>query len=111
MRTFITPKTDSIVKEASLNKSSITVIGNVRIYFGDSDNYLGLKAGSGRSPDENQTLDVATFYQTFQGGVELQKRAFGRWIMKCDLSYGKEVPVRTNDIQRISTTITLKTVF
>ena len=111
VRTFITPKTDSIVKEASLNKSSITVIGNIRIYFGDSDNYLGFKAGSGRSPDENQTLDVATFYQTFQGGIELQKRAFGRWIMKCDLSYGKEVPIRTGDIQRISTTITLKTVF
>jgi YaiO family outer membrane protein len=111
IRTFITPKTDSIVRDARLDKTSVTVIGNIRVYFGDSDNYLGFKAGSGRSPDETETLDVATFYQTFQGGVELQKRAFGRWLMKCDVSYGKETPVRARNIQRISTTITLKTVF
>ncbi len=111
IRTFITPKTDEIVRSANLSKSSITLLANIRIYFGDSDNFIGFKAGSGRSPDENKTLDVAAIRQASQGGLELQKRVINRWLMKLDVSYSKEEVGDTRFKRRISTNITLKTVF
>jgi YaiO family outer membrane protein len=111
IRTFFTPKTDQKVRSANLSKSSITVLANIRIYFGDSDNFMGFKAGSGRSPDENKTLDVAAIRQASQGGLELQKRIINRWLMKLDVSYSKEEVGDTRFNRRISTNITLKTVF
>ena len=111
IRTFITPKTDSVVRSAALSKSSITLLANIRMYFGDSDNFIGFKASSGRSPDENKTLDVAAFRQASQGGIELQKRTFNRWLMKLDVTYSKEEVGNTKFNRRISTNIILKTVF
>jgi hypothetical protein len=81
------------------------------MYFGDSDNFIGFKAGSGRSPDENKSLDVAAFRQSSNGGVELQKRAINNWLLKLDVTYAKEEKSSSKTNRRISTFITLKTVF
>jgi len=53
------------------------------------------------------------YYPSYSAGVELQRTAFGRWLMKIDVSYSKEnINKEANtSIQRISTGITLKTVF
>ena len=112
VRTFITPKND-IINSVSVSKSSITVIGTIRSYFGDADNYLGIRASRGRSPDETLSLDVATYLPSYSFGAEIQRNAFGRWLMKVDITYSKE-NINNEDntsTQRISTGITLKTVF
>jgi len=113
IRTFITPQTDSIITSTQLNKISNTFIATIRMYFGDSDTYLGIRAGQGRSPDESRTLDVAAFLPSYQAGIELQQRAFGRWLLKTELTYGKQYTdlEKSLFIQRITTNITLKTVF
>ena len=120
IRTFVTPKTDSIIRKANLNNSSVTIIANIRHYFGDSDNYFGIKAGRGTSPDENRTYNVAipsdhitvvSYLPGYQAGIELQKRAFGRWLIKFDFTYAKESVQDKRFTQRLSTTVTLKTVF
>jgi YaiO family outer membrane protein len=111
VRTFISPKTDSVVQSVTLSKISLTLIGTIRVYFGDSDNFLGIKAGTGRSPDETKALDLTKFYPTTQAGIEIQRRAFGRWLAKWDLTYAKENPVRSKYTQRVTTSVTLKTVF
>jgi YaiO family outer membrane protein len=113
IRTFISPKTDETSSSLRLNKISNTFIGNIRRYFGDSDTFFGIKGGKGRSPEEEKALNLAAFFPSYQGGIEFQKRAFGRWIMKADLTYAKE---NINEelstfTQRISTTLTMKTVF
>ncbi len=113
IRTFISPKTDSIITSTQLNKISTTIIANIRMYFGDSDTYFGIKAGRGRSPDESKTLDIAAFLPSYQMGIEYQKRAFGRWLLKADVTYAKENidKEKSRFTRRFSTTITMKTVF
>jgi YaiO family outer membrane protein len=111
VRTFVTPKTDSVVRNVELGKSSITLITSIRRYFGDPDNFFGVKAGQGRSPDENKALDVADFQKSTQVGIELQKRAVGQWLMKIDVTYAKENQIGSKFTKRLSTNITLKTVF
>ncbi len=113
LRAFISPKTDDSVTTTQLNKIANTFIANIRMYFGDSDTFFGIKAGSGRSPDETRTLNEAAFFPSYQTGIEYQKKAFGRWLMKADLTYAKENinKERSTYTQRISTTITMKTVF
>lgn len=112
LRTFVTPK-DSIIREVQTTKTSISVILNIRTYFGDSDNYFGIKAGTGKSPDVSaNSLDVASYLPSYSGGFELQKRAFGRWLIKMDMTYAKENIISdTNYTKRLSSTVTLKTVF
>jgi YaiO family outer membrane protein len=95
------------------NKTSATVLVNIRTYFGDSDNFLGIRGGFGSSPDEDKlrySTDVVLFYPTSQLSVELQRRAFGRWVMKCEFTYARENPGR-GYYQRYATQLTLKTVF
>ena len=112
VRTFITPR-DSIIREVLTKKTSVSVVANIRTYFGDSDNYFGVRAGTGVSPDESAvSLDVAAFLPSYNVGFEFQKNAFGRWLIKTDMTYAKE-NIISNTVyrKRISTTITLKTVF
>lgn len=111
IRTFVNPKNDFIDPSININNSSITLIANFRIYYGDSDNYLGFKAGRGRSPDENKTLDITVFNQSTQGSIELQKRAIKQWLIKLDVTYAQDDQVRSKITKRISTNISLKTVF
>jgi YaiO family outer membrane protein len=113
VRTFISPKTDSTVKTFQLDKTSVSVIGTIRTYFGDSDNYLGLKIGSGRSPEEEERLDVALFLPSYSIGMELQKRAIGRWLIKMDVTFAKENIIKEENrfTRRFSSGVTLKTVF
>ena len=112
LRTFITPK-DSIINEVKTKKTSLSFVVNIRTYFGDSDNYFGIKAGTGRSPDETaRSLEVASYLPSYNGGFEFQKRAFGRWLLKFETTYAKENIVdAVSYSKRISTTVTLKTVF
>lgn len=114
VRTFITPKNST--GDFHTKSTSFTVIASIRIYFGDSDNYLGVKAGQGNSTDLNykdltNANGVLLYYPTTQGGVEFQKRAFGRWLLKCELTYAKDNPYSGRYSKRLSTTITMKTVF
>ena len=119
-RAFISPKTDETFASASLKNISLTLIASARKYFGDGDNYLGLKASRGKSPDESAKLDQGIQTRSYSGGIEVQKSAFGRWVIKVDCSISKE-PLRTTGINtenpitiynnRVTTGITLKTVF
>jgi YaiO family outer membrane protein len=111
LRTFVNPKTDSVVTSASLETTSVTVIANIRTYFGDSDNYMGVKLGRGQSPDENETLDFGIQNLSYQAGIELQRRAFARWLIKADVTYARENILNTRYNQRITSNVTLKTVF
>ncbi len=111
VRTFLSPKTDSVVETKSLKNTSITIIATIRNYFGDSNNYLGLKVGRGQSPDERKNLNLARQLLSYGVGIELQKSAFGRWVIKAELSYFKEDILDTKYTQRLSTTVTVKTVF
>lgn len=93
-----------------------------RKYFGDGDNYLGIKLSRGKSPDESARLEQGIQTRSYSAGIEAQKSAFGRWVIKVDASYSRE-PLRTSGLsgdasdaftiytRRVSTGITLKTVF
>lgn len=111
VRTFISPKTDSTSENKSLKNSSITLIATIRNYFGDGNNYLGIKAGRGQSPDERKALNVANQTTSYSGGIELQKSAFGRWVIKGEITYSKEDIRPTDFTQRLTTSLTVKTVF
>lgn len=111
VRTFISPKRDSTIENISLKTSGITVIGTIRNYFGDSDNYLGIKIASGQSPDERKTLNLAQYTTSHSIGFELQKSAFGRWVIKGEIQYSKEDIRQDKYAQRLTTGITVKTVF
>jgi YaiO family outer membrane protein len=108
VRTYITPKDSSA--EVREKTTAVTILGNIRIYFGDSDNYLGIRGGRGSSADENLNLNIQG-YPTVQAAAEIQRRTFGRWLMKLDFTFARESPRNGEYIQRYSTQITLKTVF
>ena len=111
VRAFFTPKTDSVVKDVTLKNASITTIGTIRKYYGDGNTYLGIKFIRGQSPDELKTLDIAEQTLSYSGGVELQKTAFGRWIVKAEITYAKE-DIRDNRFsERITSVLTVKTIF
>ena len=124
LRAYYTPESTlknrtgtSIKKEAST-----TLILNVRYYVGDADNYIGIKLGSGRSPDvpSAATLDPGTLKanavktsttKSYSGGIELQRAAFGRWLVKGDMGYTKEQSSSDKYLQRITLSISLKNIF
>ncbi len=111
VRAFITPKTDSTIQSAQLKKSSFTLLVSFRNYFGDSENYFGIRIGQGRSPDENRTLDVANQLLSYQAGIEIQKTAFNTWYIRGNLTYGRENTRVNYYRQRITSGITIKKVF
>lgn len=111
VRAYINPKTDSTFESTSLKNTSLTIIVSARKYFGDGDNYLGIKASRGKSPDESARLDEGIQVRSYSGGLEIQKSAFGRWVIKAEVSIAREPLRKQIYTQRISTGITLKTVF
>ena len=111
IRTFISPKRDSTIENISLKTSGITLIASVRNYFGDGDNYIGIRLGHGQSPDERRTLNLAQYTKSYSFSLELQKSAFGRWVMKGEIQYSKENIREDSYSQRLTTGITVKTVF
>ena len=124
LKTYYTPSStlknkagNSIEKDASA-----TFILNIRYYIGDADSYIGIKLGSGRSPDlpSAATLDPSslkanavepTTLKSYSGGLELQRAAFGRWIVKGDVGYASEEPRPDFFLQRITLNISLKNIF
>jgi YaiO family outer membrane protein len=121
-RAYINPKSDSTFQSKSLKNTSLTMIVAARKYFSDGDNYLGIKLSRGKSPDESARIIDGIQVRSYSAGIEAQKSAFGRWVIKVDCSYSRE-PLRTRGLsgdiedaftiytKRISTGITLKTVF
>ena len=123
-KAFYTPVTtlknkagNSIKKDASS-----TFILNIRYYVGDADNYVGIKLSSGRSPDvpSAATLDPSTLkanavettsLKSYAGGIELQRSAFGRWLVKGEIGYAKEESRTAVFLQRITLNISLKNIF
>ncbi|MEO8085168.1 MAG: YaiO family outer membrane beta-barrel protein [Bacteroidota bacterium] len=107
----------------SINKdASTTLILNIRYYVSDADNYIGIKLGSGRSPDvpSAATLDPATLkadagdpatLKSYSGGVEIQRAAFGRWLVKGEMGYTREQAAADRFFQRITLNISLKNIF
>lgn len=84
LRTFVTPGSEETSLSGSLQ---------VRRYFSDPENYLGLRMGYGISPDDNRNL--------FNSGLVFRKKAkyvrlvynhlFNRlWIMRLGSTLGKE---------------------
>ncbi|REJ84907.1 MAG: YaiO family outer membrane beta-barrel protein [Bacteroidetes bacterium] len=110
-RTYLTPKV-SLGTENFLQKTSQTYILNIRKYLDDADNYIGFRAGRGQSPDDRKLSEENTpRLKSIQGALEYQRRAFGRWVMKGDITYSNE-EVRTEVYQnRITIGVQMKTVF
>ena len=116
-RVYLTPKS-TIETNDFLKKSSQTIILNIRNYFGDADNYVGLRFGKGQSPDERTQFDQSSilFLKSIQGGLEYQRLAFGRWVIKGELGYSSEDTrfdsnQKAIKQQRITMGIILKTIF
>jgi tetratricopeptide (TPR) repeat protein len=114
-RAYYTPQSDlknnsgnSITKDASFS-----YVVNVRYYIPDADNYIGVKFGRGRSPDvpSAATLNPTTLLKSYTGGIELQRAAFGRWLVKGEVSYTKEETRPDYFLQRITLNISLKNIF
>ncbi len=114
VKAYYTPASEFITKQGkTYNKpASTTIILNIRYYFGDADNYLGIHAGSGQSPDEKSAASInPSTLKTISGGLELQRAAFGRWIVKGDIGYSKEETQPSIFLQRITLNISLKNIF
>lgn len=110
-RTYLTPKV-SLGTENFLQKTSQTYILHIRRYLSDADNYFGIRTGKGQSPDERKLAEAETpRLDSWSGAVEYQRRAFGRWVMKGEVSYAnEEIRIGTTQ-QRISFSVQMKTVF
>ena len=123
-RVYYTPS--STLKNESGNtmkkKASATVILNARYYLSDADNYVGIKLGSGQSPDvpSAATLDPTSLktnavetstLQSYSAGVELQRALVGRLLIKGDLGYANEETAKNRFLQRITLNISLKNIF
>ncbi|TAH43088.1 MAG: YaiO family outer membrane beta-barrel protein [Bacteroidetes bacterium] len=109
-RTYLTPKV-SIGTENFLQKTSQTYILNIRNYFSDADNYLGIRIGKGQSPDERKLSDADTpRLNSVQAGLEYQRRTFGRWVAKGEVTVGQE-ELNSGYLNRISIGVQMKTVF
>jgi len=125
IRGYYTPKTDLKKYDGTVvtqKDASLSLILNIRYYISDADNYFGVKFNRGRSPDNPSaaTVDPNTseigFIETFplksySGGVELQRNAFGKWLIKGEVSYAKEEVARDRFLQRITLNIQLKNIF
>ncbi|CAN5678379.1 hypothetical protein BH11BAC1_BH11BAC1_11020 [soil metagenome] len=124
LRTYYTPKITLKNNDGhSINKeASTTLILNIRYYVSDADNYIGIKLGSGRSPDvpSAATLDPGTLkadaedtatLKSYSGGVEIQRAAFGRWLVKGDIGYSRDQAAADRFLQRITLNISLKNIF
>ena len=114
VKAYYTPETTLKNKNGYTftKKAGATVILNIRYYFGDADNYFGIRAGSGQSPDEKSaaSIDPSTL-KTYSGGVEIQRAAIGRWLVKGDIGYAKEETTPGNFSQRLTLNISLKNIF
>jgi YaiO family outer membrane protein len=112
-RAFITPKPGIITTENSFfARTSQTFIFNIRKYTDDADNFLGLRAGRGDSPDERRVIDATTpRLRSWSGDLEFQRRAFGRWIVRTDIGYAYEEIRKDTYQQRITLGLQLRTNF
>jgi YaiO family outer membrane protein len=113
VRAYITPRDSS--DDVKSDKTSGTFQAAIRRYFGSSDNYLGIRAGMGTTPNEAQIADKqftgnVLFYQTSSLGMQFQRRAFGNWIFRIEFTYSHENPAGS-PYNRYSTLLTLKNVF
>jgi len=125
LRGYYTPKSDLKSNDGSLvttKDASLSLVLNVRYYISDADNYFGVRFNRGRSPDvpSAATVDPTTaeigFIETiplksYSGTVELQRNAFGKWLVKGEVGYAKEEVARDRYLQRITLNVQLKNIF
>jgi tetratricopeptide (TPR) repeat protein len=124
LKTYYTPQLTlkNETGNSVTKKSSATIVLNIRYYLGDADDYFGIKLSSGRSPDEPSaaTLDPTSLTTTavgtktlnsYSGGVELQRPAFGRWLVKGEFGYTHEDTRADFSLQRLTVNISLKNIF
>ncbi|MBP6334866.1 MAG: YaiO family outer membrane beta-barrel protein [Bacteroidia bacterium] len=110
-RAYFTPKV-SLGTEQFLQKTSQTYILNIRNYFDDADNYIGIRLGRGQSPDERKLSEADTpRLDALQAGIEYQRRTFGRWIMKGEIAVANEEVREGTYQQRLAIGVQMKTVF
>ncbi len=107
VRAFITPKDQ---EEIIRKQTSVTILGYIRRYLGDSENYIGVRGGRGTSADENLYYNVLG-YPTVQFAGEFQRRAFGNWLFKVDFTFARESPNKGVYTERYTTQVALKTRF
>lgn len=87
LRSYVTPGSDG---------TSVSGQFQVRRYFSNAENYLGLRLGYGVSPDENQNLvgDVVTItrlnLKTQSVRLELNQLIGKRWVFNPALIWGQE---------------------
>ena len=125
LRGYYTPKSELENREGTVvttKDASLSLVLNIRYYISDADNYFGVRFNRGRSPDNPSAavVDPTTaeigFLETFplksySGGVELQRNAFGKWLIKGEVAYAKEEVARDRFLQRITLNIQLKNIF
>jgi len=113
LRMFVTPRQQDTLTDASfIKRSSETFFLRVRRYLGDADNYIGIRTGYGESPDDRRFISQTIIrLQTWQIGLELQRRAFGRFFIKGDINYAQQELRKDQIYQRISLGLQLKTSF
>jgi YaiO family outer membrane protein len=111
VRAFLTPRTDSTSSKTTLKNTSTTLLLNIRRYFGDGENYFGIRVGQGRSPDENRALDIATQLLSYQGGAELQFGLTKTFYIKATAVYARESPRPNYFTQRYTSGLSLKKFF
>jgi YaiO family outer membrane protein len=110
-RTYLTPKV-TLGTEQFLQKTSQSYILNIRNYFDDADNYFGIRLGRGQSPDDRRLTESNTpRLKSMQGGLEYQRRTFGRWVMKGEITVADEEIREGEYMKRLSIGVQMKTVF
>ena len=93
LRSYVTPGSDG---------TSVSGQFQVRRYFSNAENYLGIRLGYGVSPDENQNLigDVVTItrlnLKTQSVRLELNQLIGKRWVFNPALVWGQEERVPGN---------------
>ncbi|MEO0311809.1 MAG: YaiO family outer rane beta-barrel protein [Bacteroidota bacterium] len=112
-RAFVTPRKNDLIQSSSFAlNNSVTVLAFFRNYFGDADNFFGMRLGSGQSPDQRRIIDKNPVrLRSYQGAFEYQKRIFNYVVMRAELGFADEQVTSTRERKRLSFGINFKTLF
>lgn len=112
-RAYITPRGLSTLRDGSFIKNaSQTYQFRLRRYLEDADHFAGIRLGYGDSPDLRPwLLNENVRLTTLQVGLEVQRRAFGRYFIQGDVNYANQEFSKNVVYQRISVGLQIKTNF
>lgn len=107
LRGYLSDKTVYRREEGdTIQTKKLTPILNIRRYFGDAENFIGIKAGVGGEEKSISILPVNS-KSLYQFGLEYQKRISKNFVLKGETGYAKE----NNDNDKITIGIQLKISF